>query len=349
MAAALRTVRVMLPRSLLSKLAVQAEAENRSLTYLILRAVKAELGAGKDNPAAPSSAAENKGSERPGAAMPSAGEQLLPPLCRALEPWSRFFNGLIERGGPIESEYLAFSGWLDTLADGLRTELISALDAQILLFQGGRATSSTLTLQGFARVKPHGYPGDYELIDRIYQAWNSPDPALRNWDRYFNAQGAARSLRGCKAYFIRWLGETEVRLSRKFPKLNLLHLGGGPGREILEYFDGATDSRVSCFYTDPDPHAVSYAARVCAPLFSRVTFRISNPLAFEPEFTPHLIWAAGLFDYLDDRNLVSTLRRLWRLLRRAVNWPRAISLPPIPRALTWNLTDGWSIIGMRLT
>jgi hypothetical protein len=50
MAAALRTVRVMLPRSLLRKLAVQAEAENRSLTYLILRAVKAELGAGKDKP-----------------------------------------------------------------------------------------------------------------------------------------------------------------------------------------------------------------------------------------------------------------------------------------------------------
>jgi hypothetical protein len=47
MAAALRTVRVMLPRSLLRKLAVQAKVENRSLTYLILRAVKAELGAGK--------------------------------------------------------------------------------------------------------------------------------------------------------------------------------------------------------------------------------------------------------------------------------------------------------------
>lgn len=48
MTAALRTVRVMLPRSLLKKLTVQAEAENRSLTYLILRAVKAELGAGED-------------------------------------------------------------------------------------------------------------------------------------------------------------------------------------------------------------------------------------------------------------------------------------------------------------
>jgi len=259
-----------------------------------------------------------------------------------LEPWSRFFSGLIERGGPNESEYLAFTGWLDTLADGLRTGLISALDAQILLFQGGRATSSTLTLQGFARVKPHGYPGDYELIDRIYQVWNSPDPALRNWDRYFNAQGAARSLRGCKAYFIRWLGEAEARLPRKFSKLNLLHLGGGPGREILEYFDGAPDSRVACFYTDPDPHAVSYAARVCAPLFSRVTFRISNPLAFEPEFAPHLIWAGGLFDYLDDRNIVSTLRRLWRLLPSGGELAASNFAPTNPTRSYMEL-NGWVI------
>jgi len=243
------------------------------------------------------------------------GEPLLSTSAQALKPWREFFAGMVARGGPRESEYADFDGWLETLAAALQEGEITALDLQLLLFEGGRATSSLQTMQGFVRVKPNGYAGDFELIDRIHQEWESPEPELCRWDRYFHTRAAFRAIRNTKEYFFHWLRGAEADLARSEFSPRLVHLGGGPGRELCEYFTRVPESRISCTYLDPDRNAIAYATRICACLApGRVTYRTANPLGFSTAVAPDLIWAGGLLDYLDDRNIVSLLRRLWGLL-----------------------------------
>jgi SAM-dependent methyltransferase len=196
----------------------------------------------------------------------------------------------------------------------VRNGVISALEVQVLLGRAGQALGSTATLAGFTRVKPHGYAGDFELLDRIYRHWQSPEPALRRWDRFYHAQPAIRAIRAAKDYFGRWLRAAEEDRRVAEPRLSLLHLGGGPGRELLEYFSRVPASRVSCTYMDPDLRALAYAQTCCAPVKDRVAFWSANPLALGGAVAPDLIWVGGLLDYLDDGSVAALLRRLWHLL-----------------------------------
>jgi extracellular factor (EF) 3-hydroxypalmitic acid methyl ester biosynthesis protein len=260
-----------------------------------------------------------------------------------IRPWEEFLDRLLARGGPERSDAAAFQGWWQTLADACRFGAVSPLELQLLLGRGGRATGSLATMQGFMRVKPHGYAGDFELLDRIYQSWHSPEPALRNWDRFFHAQPAVRAIRSAKDYFGRWLRRAEAERRRTGPRIHLLHLGGGPGRELLEYFIRAPASRVSCISMDPDLQAVAYATRVCAPVKDRVSFWPVNPLACGGTVSPDLIWIGGLFDYLDDGNFVTLLRRLWLLLAPGGELVASNFSPEHPSRAYLEL-NGWTMI-----
>jgi len=44
---------------------------------------------------------------------------------------------------------------------------------------------TTDTMQGYVLMKPHGYSGDFVVIERIYSGWLSPKQHLINWDRFF--------------------------------------------------------------------------------------------------------------------------------------------------------------------
>ena len=128
------------------------------------------------------------------------------------------------------------------------------------------------------------------------------EPELEKWDRFFQAQAAARAWRNRKDHFQAWLREAESRPVGFSPDLPLLHLGGGPGRELLEYFLATPESRISATFLDPDAQAIRYAAGLCVPVRTRVTFLQANPLGFQTALTPRLIWSAGLFESLDDEN-----------------------------------------------
>lgn len=58
------------------------------------------------------------------------------------------------------------------------------------------------TIQGFGYRKPHGYAGDFEMIDFIYQQKITPNKLFQKWDQYFHAQHATRAVRNRKKYFI---------------------------------------------------------------------------------------------------------------------------------------------------
>ena len=44
---------------------------------------------------------------------------------------------------------------------------------------------SLSTIQGFVYNKPHGYAGDFEVIDRIYNYHIAEPKHLSKWDTFF--------------------------------------------------------------------------------------------------------------------------------------------------------------------
>lgn len=102
-----------------------------------------------------------------------------------IEPTSlEFIRTLVARGGPDLQDYsqLDFILCLHKMSiDGTLT----AEDISILHEALGSALSQS-TMQGFALAKPHGYAGDFEIIDRIYQHAISSDPNLARWGAYYH-------------------------------------------------------------------------------------------------------------------------------------------------------------------
>ena len=130
-----------------------------------------------------------------------------------------YIRRLVAQGGPREEDDSELSAWLARCRTFDVVDHLSELDKAELIEAFGEAMSP-LTMQGFALNRPHGYSGDFEIIDRIYQHHVSPDPALANWDRFFHRQAAPKAVRNRKTYFHRLLDHHDSaasvgRISRK--------------------------------------------------------------------------------------------------------------------------------------
>lgn len=217
-----------------------------------------------------------------------------------------FFEGLVQRGGPRAHEHAtadkiiadfynhlrgneARTEWLTTLRDALRPVLIPE------------------TMHGWAYLKPHGYAGDFEIIDRHYLHHITRNPALSAWDHYWHAGAASSAVRNRKAYFHRLLGRQAHRSDGK--EITVLNIACGPGRDVLEFlWHGPRNVRFEGF--DQDARAVEHATALCRKHARRARFTEANVLKFHPAQCYDVIWSAGLFDYFSDRTFKLLLRRL---------------------------------------
>jgi len=169
----------------------------------------------------------------------------------------------------------------------------------------GEALSAE-TMQGFAFRKPHGYAGDYEIIDRIYRGYTARAPHLSRWDRFFQSTPAAQAVRNRKAYF----QELVRSMAAARGRLDVLNVASGPGRDVREYLEAHRSARVRFDCIDKDAAALAYARELCAAFKHRVRFIRGNALSFRAETRYDLVWSAGLFDYFDDRVFRRVLPRL---------------------------------------
>jgi len=86
---------------------------------------------------------------------------------------------------------------------------------------------------GFSYLKPHGYTGDFEIIDRMYQKWKSPNSdRFHNWDAFFHSLHSVRAVRNRKQYLVNQLIELESRVENP----NVLNLASGPCTDLYEFF-----------------------------------------------------------------------------------------------------------------
>ncbi len=223
---------------------------------------------------------------------------------------AEFMQAMLEKGGPEERDWPLLDAWFDTLDDWIGKGYYSSEDLPQIWAAWPQVFLTTNTLQGFVISRPHGYAGDFELIDRIYRYWISPDPALARWDAYAHARPACQSVRNRKRYFI----ETMRALLRDRGELAILDVGSGPGRDVRELLEIQPEGiRVDCL--DQDERALAHAREVIGESGGRVEFIHANALRFVASERYDVVWSAGLFDYLSDRLFVRLLSRMLKMAR----------------------------------
>ncbi len=225
----------------------------------------------------------------------------------AFQDFQETLEQLIGRGGPLPQEYGALNRAIRTLGDEVRAGLLDAKELRKMMrekalrhFQG--------TMQAASILKKHGYSGDFEIIDDIYQMRIAEEPALRRWDLFFHAQAAPCAVRNRKAYFHRLLRALSERLGGR--PARVLNIASGPARDLREWFDANPGSAIHFECIELDPKAIAHAKTLCAPYLDRIHFHQQNALKFVPSGKYDLVWSAGLFDYLTDRLFARLLRSL---------------------------------------
>jgi SAM-dependent methyltransferase len=217
-----------------------------------------------------------------------------------------YVKSLMAQGGPREAQYPEFDAWLRCIYSLVTSGRLSADNLNVIRAAFGEALVGPGTNQGFAYTKPHGYAGDYEIMDRIYLRHVSSDPHLAAWDHYWNQHPAPRSNHHRKAVFHGLLDRHTARVGSP----RILKLGLGPGRCMHEWFKANPAAPVHLHCVDIDPDSIAYATELNRAFLERLTFQQANVLRFRPTGVFDLIWSGGLFDYFGDRVFVSVLKRL---------------------------------------
>ncbi|MDX2441274.1 MAG: class I SAM-dependent methyltransferase [Desulfobacterales bacterium] len=223
-----------------------------------------------------------------------------------------FMKELVAKGGPDSSEYLEFTQWLQTVSNELKEGVLSEKDLQLLRTEMGEALS-ILTLQGFVFNKPHGYPGDYEIIEKIYQNHTSNDPELRKWDLYFQLQKAPIAVKNREKYFLDLLTGVE-KVNKTNTPCRVLNIASGPCRDLFDFFSHGNHADLFLDNVEFDPLAISYAKNLCKDFLKNINFLHTNAFDFSTTKKYQLVWSAGLFDYLKDTKFIFLLKRMKRLL-----------------------------------
>ena len=233
---------------------------------------------------------------------------------RSQTPLERLFNlpaELLRQGGPTPSQYPQFQTWLDGAA-GLVAEGHVPLQLVTDFWRGLGDDYLRGSLQGHALARPHGYPGDFEMMDKIYDRVISSDARFRAWDLFFQRQAAPRAVRDRAAYFGMVLDEAGARLGRP---LRVLDLACGSARHLAPWLLDNPSAPVEIVCIDQDPQALARAEEACSAAEGRVCFEEANALRLEPAGTFDIIWSSGLFDYFSDPTFVRVATRLRGALR----------------------------------
>jgi extracellular factor (EF) 3-hydroxypalmitic acid methyl ester biosynthesis protein len=217
-----------------------------------------------------------------------------------------FIYDLIGRHGPEPQEYAAFTAWVDALADDVKAGRMTE-EAVFKFWQDLTKAYFRGSLQGLVVEIPHGYHGDFEVIDGIHCEKISSNPALARWDGYLQAQAAPKAVRNRKTYFHGLLNSIR---NRETKPLKILNVASGPSRDVREWLDAHGPCGMEFDCVDLDGNAIEFAKDLCKKYHESVDFFHHNALTFRPRRDYDLVWSAGLFDYLEDRLFIRLLRRL---------------------------------------
>lgn len=216
-----------------------------------------------------------------------------------------FIKQMVTKEGPDSEDYSELDSWIVEMSELAKTAHPDTFNPIEMIEIFGEAFS-TETMQGFAYHKPHGYAGDFEIIERIYDRYESPKAALAKWDRYWQRHAAAEAVRNRVTYFRDLI---QSHLDARDAPLRVLNLASGPARALALTLDAVSqEAEIHVDCVDQDLNAIQRAKAVCAAHMDRVRFHHTRALRYTSERPYDLIWSAGLFDYFDDQIFVRALK-----------------------------------------
>jgi hypothetical protein len=209
---------------------------------------------------------------------------------------SEFLDYLIKNGGPEPYEYSEFTAIVNSLdpadIDDFREKIKTILNED--------------TLIGHGFVKPFGYPGDFFLIDKIYQFDVNEDPRYKNWDYFFLNQPAAYAVRNRKDFFIEYCR----KLAFKKENAKVLILGSGPASDVYEFLTKYSGgNNINFDLIDFDQSAIDFSMEKNEKFVGQISCNRINALRFNSYKLYDLIWSAGLFDYFKDKHFTFLIRK----------------------------------------
>ena len=174
--------------------------------------------------------------------------------------------------------------------------------------------------------KPLGYPGDYVIMDFLYSGELRGDSA---YARTMHRFGLEQPIAACVPLRMEMLERVIVETLHRFEHVAgptyVASLGCGPAREV-ERVVARGNGGAPAHYTliDQDDRALSYAYRRVFRALSEgsgpataecfyVSFSqlLKNPALFGDMAQQHLIYSAGLFDYIGTRQAQHLIGRLF--------------------------------------
>lgn len=223
-----------------------------------------------------------------------------------------YLKKLAENGGPEENQYEELGEMYKSLNQRRKKGMISEEEVMRIWQALPDIYCTTDTMQGYVLMKPHGYSGDFVVIERIYSGWLSPKQHLINWDRFFHCQEAPRAVVNRKKYFIDLLRSFNPTDAKR----EVLNIGCGPCQDIVEFLS-AGDSQIFFECVDYDKDAIEYSYNKIKEkgFLNNVEFFRENAFKFKPSREYDLIWSAGLFDYLDEKTFKMLLTKMLNFVK----------------------------------
>jgi len=223
-----------------------------------------------------------------------------------LDQYIQFMEDLVSANGPEPEDYYLLDLWISKLYEDYIDGRLDQNGLDIIRGISGDAFSEK-TMQGASLIKKYGYAGDFEIMDKIYMHHITDDETLKKWDLYFHSQDAPKAVRNRKSYFKKLLQNigSQIRCDQVKRALNL---ASGSAKEFYEYYSSYTDSRIYTDCVDIDQNAIAYAKKLFKDQ-KNISFYHFNVFRYVPKYKYDLILAAGLFDYLNDRQFIFLLRR----------------------------------------
>lgn len=212
-----------------------------------------------------------------------------------------FLKGLVESGGPLKEDYSKFTYIIDNLSpseiDEFRELLLPMLNEN--------------TLIGYGFRKPFGYPGDFSLINSIYDFRINENEKYRNWDIFFQNQPGAIAVRNRKDYFLNYCKKLAAKPGKD---LKVLILGSGPATDVFEFLNSNPESKISFDLIDFDQNAIDFSMEKNKKFNGAISYNRINVLRYKPFKMYDLIWSAGLFDYFKDKHFVFLIQKYFNYL-----------------------------------
>ncbi len=182
---------------------------------------------------------------------------------------------------------------------------------------------SEIVRKGF--IKPRGYPGDFEMMNYIYNNVIVTKDFGRYFERDFLNKGYAEAVRDRKNKMVEVLKKTTDEFRGR--NFRILNLPCGPARDVQEFVNLSgirKDINIEIVCVDQDKGALDFAQGMIKnlPANIKIEFRQGDILNYIRRPEEHIrelgkfdfVYSIGIADYLPDKLLKNMLSFSWQLL-----------------------------------